>query len=340
MSLTFHIIYTPDTVRYLSFFVWSLLKWSDCSFRLVANGCRPEEVQHLQQLCQQSARLSFVAFSTQAVAHHGPVLNYLQAQSHDGYFCFMDSDILATGDFMGSLTPLLAQHAGVFSGAPVWQKAEDGVLPEDHPKLPGRYYHTAAGLCLGNSYFAIYDNAVLTRLTQSTGVGFDRSSWPETPPQYRQKLTEIGAQRKRYDTGKLLNLLLLARDERLIFVDSPHLCHLGGLSALVRGRRRPTSWVEKVAGWLPLEGLRQRLTLYARLRAFKQKNQGLSRDVVETRRDKERRKLAASEYFTRLLRALREEQPLPAPPRMPDPETQARVEAAAAEIVALHKEFG
>ena len=36
MPLTFNVIYTPGSVRYLSFFVWSLLRWSDASFRLVS----------------------------------------------------------------------------------------------------------------------------------------------------------------------------------------------------------------------------------------------------------------------------------------------------------------
>ena len=59
-ELQFNIIYTPYTARYLSMFVPSLLEWMDCRFRIVANGCLPDEVEALRALCETSERLEFL----------------------------------------------------------------------------------------------------------------------------------------------------------------------------------------------------------------------------------------------------------------------------------------
>ena len=117
MGFEFNIIFTPGTVKYLSLFLWSLLKWSDCSFRLVSNGCLPPERRYLKKLSRQNPRLEFWAIPTQNSKPHGLALNYLHAMTHSKHFCFMDSDIFATGDFIGPLARHQDQYAGIFSGA-------------------------------------------------------------------------------------------------------------------------------------------------------------------------------------------------------------------------------
>ena len=129
MSLQFNIIYTPGTVQQLSFFVWSLLKWTPASFRLVSNGCLLPEQRYLAKLCRQEPRLEFWAIPTKASLSHGQALNYLQALTQEDRFCFMDSDIFAIGDFAAEIVPYQSDHAGIFGGMPIWVKAAEQVLP-------------------------------------------------------------------------------------------------------------------------------------------------------------------------------------------------------------------
>jgi hypothetical protein len=84
---------------------------------------------------------------------------------------------------------------------------------------------------LGGTYFAIYHTNTVTQLIQSTNIDFERLWWPEIPEQYQHRLIQMGLQKEKYDTGKLLNLLLLDKGKALIFKESSSLHHIGGLSA-------------------------------------------------------------------------------------------------------------
>lgn len=229
-KLKFNIVYTPTTVKYLQLFIFSLLKWLKCSFRLVANGCSVEEMRVLQTLCHNNSRLDFLTIPSKKMVKHGPVLSYLQTLEQSDTFCFMDSDILAVGDFLSEQIPCVGKYAGVFSGSPVFRKIDEQTLTEIDPKITGRFNQTATGICLGSTHLAIYDNQVLTQMIQSTGIDFDRYDYADVPTQYQGWLAERGLKKARYDTGKLLNLLLLAQGEQLVFIESPCLLHIGGIS--------------------------------------------------------------------------------------------------------------
>jgi GT2 family glycosyltransferase len=154
MDLTFNIIYTRGTVRYLRLLVFSLLKWSESSFRLVANACSPEEVRLLQELCYKNSRLEFLALPSERGMQHSEVLSYLQALERLDHFCFMDSDIIATGDFVNEMLPYLDNHAAVFSAPPLWCTEEEQILPDTFPVMGGRFNRTSSGLCIGSTHFA------------------------------------------------------------------------------------------------------------------------------------------------------------------------------------------
>ena len=139
MELNFNIVYTVGTVRYLRLLVFSLLKWSEASFRLVANGCSPEEAHMLEELCRSSSQLEFLALPSTTLLPHSDVLSHLQSMEQSQYFCFMDSDILATGDFVSEMAPYLGQYSAVFSATPIWCTEEEQVLPDILPRMPGHF---------------------------------------------------------------------------------------------------------------------------------------------------------------------------------------------------------
>jgi hypothetical protein len=341
MDLRFNIVYTTGTVRYLRLLVFSLLKWSDCSFRLVANACSPEEVRLLQELCRKSSQLEFLALPSKTIMLHSEVLSYLQTLEQSDYFCFMDSDILATGDFVSEMCPYFDHYAGVFSATPIWCSEEEQILPEGFPRMPGHFNRTSDGICIGSTYFAMYDNTALSQLIQSTGIGFRRYRWEEIPSSYQNQVSQAGLKKTHYDTGKLLNVLLVAQGKRLTYVDSPFLQHIGGVSAreaLQRGLRHERN---------PQSNARR---AFARAKRFTRRLLGMESaertgtavtdaERAEFFRRRQKRWPTAT-YFSELFQALFEHQPLPFLPDIGDPQVETRIESVSAKIVALYQEFG
>lgn len=245
--LLFHIIYTAGTVRPLLPFVDTLLRWSDCAYCLVANGCGKEEVGLLDERCAVESRLSWRSLPFGRKVEHGQALNYLCTTSNHPYFCFMDSDILATGNFMADLWPVLPSAAGLFSAWPVTIKAEERILPADYPFIGGRHSITADGLCLGGSYFAIYERSALSHALAKAPDGFNRGYWRQLPIRTRQFLRKIGQERLFYDTGRVLNLYLLGMGGELRVQDCASLLHLGSFSIYTGGsdiRQTRPRWLQ------------------------------------------------------------------------------------------------
>ncbi len=248
MNLRFNIIYTPETVRYLLIFVMSLLRWSDCSFRLVANGCTDEEAEMLKRFTNTSDRLEFYRYPSDDMLPHGTVLTHLQKMEEGEYFCFMDSDIFATGPFMDDFRPLLSGYDGVFSCLPEWCSDDDRILHHDFPRVKGVHYRHENGHFLGVTYFAIYRNTVLKDFFRRHPVSFDRYVRETVHPEYREYLEGIALMKERYDTGKLLNILLQREGGRLTYLHSDRLCHFSGFSGVsmkIREGRVPAVFSEE-----------------------------------------------------------------------------------------------
>ena len=148
----------------------------------------------------------------------------------------MDSDIFATGSFIDEFIPYIDQYCGVFSGTAMWLSKQEQIMSESYSKVGGRFNWTSDGLCLGSSLFAIYNNHVLTQLLNETALTFDKyHGWVTVPADICDDIARLGMRKKRYDTAKLVNILLISRGNRLFFRDSEKLCHLGGLSSLQVG---------------------------------------------------------------------------------------------------------
>lgn len=330
MSLTFHIVYVPGSVAYLLPFVATLLRWSDCRFRLVANGCTPAETVLLQARCAAEPRLELLVIPTNRPLTHHDALNYLQARCQEPYFCFMDSDILAVGPFMDAITPHVATHAGVFAGAPLWMRPGDGVFHSSYDVICGEHDRTAAGLPLGGTFFAIYDNRVLTEFISTTGIGFEMRGWPQLPDSLRLWCVERGLAGPHhfYDTGKALNLGLLQQGHALAVLDSPHLYHLGGLSFIAK-----RAWYDEQNGLLGPWGAfyRTARAAYVGLRR-RLKNEPVNRS---RKLPFGRRRRIYGPYFTALLAAAADGRTPPPLPAEDDPGVRARAANATAAITAL-----
>ncbi len=344
MKFTFNIIYTTGFVKYLSLFIFSLLKWSDCSFRLVANGCSSEEKRLLQTICHKNARLEFLTLPSKHMMKHGDALDYLQSLEQSDYFCFMDSDILATGEFLREFILSLDQSAGVFSGFPIWCNNEEHMLPETSPGMFGRHYRTTNGLCIGSTYFAMYHNKILTQVLRATAMSFNKYQWQDIPTQYQNQFMKMGLKHETYDTGKVLNLLLLVQGESLVFKEVPSLKHIGGISAcfaLEHGFHwnylQYRTFKKKILAWLFEGKFRRTLMTLAGIKEAKIPRLEITDDLLRSHPNRNR--FMSYCYFTQLLQALFEHRPLPALPDMGSAEVEKKVEMLTKDIINFFKEF-
>lgn len=311
-SFCFYIIYTPGTVKPLQLLLHSLLKWSDCTFCLVANGCARDEQRGLQQLCAEHPRLTYQALPSRKLMLHGDALNLLQAQTEADYFCFMDSDIYATGEFMTAFASLADRYSGLFSGMPLRYPQTGLTLPPAKAFMAGPYTHTETQLCLGTTFFAIYNNQVITEVRRATGIGFGKYRWAEIPTFYQTQLQALGLQYQLYDTAKLLNLVLHIHGYPLHYQPCPALRHIEAVSRFI---------VIQQQGWW-----RQLRALGGRWR------RQLRGQKVELTYDE------MLPYLSKLLLALAQHKPLPSLPLLAN-DTNHWVMHAQQELLALHAEF-
>lgn len=239
-GITFNILFVSGTVRSLSPFIFSILDASpDCSVRLVSNGCRADEDRILASIASADSRLSFCKIETKRALDHGVVLSMLQKNETSPVFAFMDSDIFATSDFLDEFNWSPADSAAVFSCPPAWSNAGLEQLPEGYGILSGVYSQLHDGFDVGSSFFAIYDNELLTRCMNDTGLTFKPYMWEQLPSSLQAELTAAGKRMAFYDTGKMLNIVLQLRyGAEIEFKRSNSLEHLGGISGFKLARAR------------------------------------------------------------------------------------------------------
>lgn len=252
-QLCFNIIYIRGTVKRLTVFLDSLLQWSDCQFRLVANGCSSEEIAYLRDLCERNTRLQCYVFPSSKVALHSTVLNHLQLLDKDkAYFCFLDSDIFAIGHFLNGLSCLTENYVGFFSGAPIWVKEEEYHFQPTFDIVGGYYHFMENNICLGSTFFSIYKNEALNQVINETGVGFQGYLAKDIPKGIAARLEKLKLLKDAYDTGKLLNLLLQVNGHKIIYQDKASLVHVGGIffdhDAKMRSLSLKRKLVEAVVG--------------------------------------------------------------------------------------------
>lgn len=336
MTLTLNIVYTPGTVAMLGFMVRSLLHWSDCSFRLISNACLPPEQRFLKNLAEGHPRLTFCALPTHSLWPHGRTLDYLHRLTPDDLFGFLDSDIFATGEFLPALTAQLKNHAAVFTGAPVWARSADQIMPADFQVASGPYNRTATGTHIGCTYCAIYDNRALRRLLAATAVSFSEATRAEIPAAWRAPLATLGLAKQSYDTGKLLNALLIAQGHSLRYVETPMLVHLGGSSFVpLSPSRRPQRWWADLPGVAGLRALRDTRGLQRRFRKTTHSQAEIQAEIAMRLEQRN----VVRQHFWSVLQALATRRPLPPLPTLNAPELRQPLEEAVTALLMTYERF-
>jgi hypothetical protein len=237
---TFNVIYLPGTVDTLFMFVRSLAEHSSYRFRLVSNACTAREEAFLADEASSHPGLEFVSLETKTIISHGEALQRLFRGDRADYFACIDSDIFARGPFLTGAQSLLRKHAALSTGLVAWMKPEERVMPGHFVFMSGRFSHMDDGRCLGVSYCAVYRRAEVEKVMGRTGVTFHSRRWPELSPEQRALLSTMKLEMRRYDTMKLVNLMLEESGLSLAMCSEPNLVHVGALSNVaVRPMRLP-----------------------------------------------------------------------------------------------------
>ncbi|MGI9292699.1 MAG: hypothetical protein ACR2PS_01845 [Pseudomonadales bacterium] len=337
-DLQFNIIYTPDTVRYLTPFVPTLLKWSDCRFRLVANGCSDDESALLESICALDNRLELLVMPEKRMVPHGETLDFLHERTDSDYFCFMDSDILATGPFLDDFRDDL-NNAEVFSSClPLWHNPADVIIPDYFETMHGIHAYTRSGMTIACDYFVVYDNKAFTEARETTGVGLAVIGWDEIAPENQKILREMGQKRTSYDSGKALTLLMTRRGSRIRYRESDRLKHIGGFTevgALETEPMHARNRLDVFASWLP-RLLGRRVIVFADLAyIWKRGRKKISLRENISWVGRARRRAITARYFYLLLVGLMDDRPVPEVPLLGDAVAEKRLHDVTEDIRAL-----
>ena len=229
-AITVNVVFTPGTVRSLLPFALSLLQGSGVHVRLVANGCRPDEVALMREVAATDGRISLHPLPSNDPVDHGAALNHLFEAFPEPVFAFADSDVLADGDFMTGLWPPAGGEAAVFGAPPVWLAEHEASAPDGGPFLSGRHRTLHDGTPIGGTYLAIYDRQALELAWRGAPRGFGAHQGRQVPRGVRSELAARGWGYRTLDTGRMVNLLLLLDGHALANRDIPRLHHIGGVS--------------------------------------------------------------------------------------------------------------
>ena len=237
-----NIIYTPGSVLSLGYFALSFLEYSDFSLRLVSNGCSKAELEYLNKIATKSNRISVFVFPSKNMLLHGEVLDLLQQINKDRYFCFCDSDIF-TNAALPSFEKIMTEInlGALFTGLPIWLNDADRVTKPEYDIFFGTNDILEGRGSIGNSYFAIYDNKALNSILDHYEVGFLKATWEQLSDSAKNRIEGTGLKRKLYDTGKVINTLMITEKMKLENMDLESLIHIGGFSIAVNMRDKRTT---------------------------------------------------------------------------------------------------
>ncbi len=235
--ISFHVIYTPNSVSHLLPLVVSWLRWTPYHYKLVANGLAETETEQLQKFCSCDTRLEYIKMPAQAIQEHGRVLTWLLEQNQDEWFAFMDSDILLSGPIDQDLHLPPPPNTLLFSGRPFWITPEETILPENSIGIGGRHESTQAGQCLGATFWAVLPRQMLDSTLAAQQISLDRTVWENLPVSCQEVLQRGNWVFEKYDTARVAILLLLANGYQALMTTPPTMHHFGGFS---RTRARAT----------------------------------------------------------------------------------------------------
>lgn len=229
-GVTFNVVFTPGSPARLLPFSLSLLQSPSVRVRVVANGCDPREIALMRAAAETDERLSHYVLQSAHPIEHGLALNHLFETFPEPRFAFVDSDVIATGDFMRALSSLAPGQVGVFTAPPVWMTDDEAVSIPGSSILSGRRRRLQDGTFVGNTYCAIYERAVVEPVWRAAPRGFALHHKHRLPRSVRASLAARGWRFRTLDTARLINLQLLLAGFKLENRRVPELHHLGGFS--------------------------------------------------------------------------------------------------------------
>jgi len=337
-QLQFNIIYTPDTVRYLTPFVSTLLRWSDCRYRLISNGCSDKEIDLLRAVAALDERLELLVMPEARMIPHGEMLDYLYAREESDYFCFMDSDVLATAAFMQEFKPLIEKSACFSSCLPLWHNAADITIPSWFQHMHGIHAYTEKGEVIACDYFVVYQRRQLEAAMQASKANMQVVGWNKLSAYAQDVLQRMGQQKADYDTGKILTMIMLDRGDTVTYRQSDALKHIGGFTEV--GARKDAllfsrGTMDTIAAAVPGNLLMRWADAWY---AWRSGAAGNSRGENRVLASRVRRRTATARYFYLLLVGLMDDQPLPAVPRLGDTQAELQLATVSDEIRTLIKE--
>jgi hypothetical protein len=338
-ELLFNIIYTPGSVALLSPFIQSLLKWSDCRYQLIANGCDSNEQRLLRDLANSNSRLKYLCLSDTKMISHSDALDKLQQDCNDEWFCAMDSDIFANGPFLDAVAAAADDHDVITSCLPVWTTTNDSTLKPSYKRLQGLHIRLANGLTVGCTYFILYRNADVNRIRTQHGVGFERYYWDKIPDRHQQTIRSLDAEKNDYDTAIVLNMLIIAGGGNVAYLPLDSLKHLGGLSSI--SETKNTQFCRGTIDAFSIKWKNTSLTRPAMWLGdlhYGRKNivEKLSPSEYINLAGRARRRAASALYFSAVLNALINSGKPPAVPHLANAAVEKNLKETAA---ALHKHY-
>lgn len=229
-DFVFNVVMTGTTFPYLRYFIASQIAHSAGRFRLVVNGCPPDQVAAMERFRERfPQRVTEVFTARDRTEAHGVALDDVFAQRDDGdFFATIDPDIAASGRFVADFAERLEYGAaGVTSGRGVWR--DDDRVPPGHPGVSGEYFFDERGFLFGSPHFAMYRRDALVATMRRWDIGF-RSAGPGLSDAATAVLRSQGFDYMVYDTGKLVNIFLQHDGGRLEHFEHRHLMHIGGMS--------------------------------------------------------------------------------------------------------------
>ncbi len=236
--ITLNVIYTPGTPGRLLPFTLSLLQGSGVRIRIVENGCPPEESRLLRAAAEVDDRITYYSLGVPGPVEHGLALNHLFERFTEPCFGMVDSDMIASGDYMSGIPSLFPGKAAVFSGSPVWAADNDMVVRKSCTWIGARHRILTDGTSVGNSYFAIYDRALLEPAWRAAPRGFGTHDRYQLSRSVQKAFAERGWRYVMFDTARVLNLQLILDGHALEHLILPTLHHVGGFSAENFARRK------------------------------------------------------------------------------------------------------
>lgn len=227
---TFHVIYVGGTTARLLPLAFSLLRAPGARFVLVDNDGAPEESRQLRCVADSEPRFSYYRLPFAGTVRHGAALDHLLERGSEPTFAILDSDVLASGDFLADLARPPAGWGALCTGWPVWIEDGEAVCDDDQPFAGGPYRVLRDGTAIGGTSCTVYDRGALRAALRGVPRGLANQTAVDLDAPTLAAFRARGWRFTRFGTARVAHLRLVLQSRPVINRDSAHLHHIGGVS--------------------------------------------------------------------------------------------------------------